>query len=65
MYNARLFQKFKRSCSMIFNYKLWKKVGSSYSKIFQLTFKVPKLDFRKLKLKIVAEYLIYRSRNIA
>ena len=38
-----------------------KKLGSGYSKIFQLTILVPKLDFGDLKLKIDEEYLIYRS----
>ena len=38
-----------------------KKLVSGYSKIFQLTILVPKLDFRDLKLKIDEEYFIYRS----
>ena len=38
-----------------------KKMGSGYSKIFQLMVLVSKLDFRDLKLKIGEEYLIYRS----
>ena len=41
-----------------------KKLGSSYSKIFQLTILVSKLHFRDLKLKIDSEYLIYKSKNI-
>ena len=41
------------------------KLGSSYSKTFQLTFEVPKLDFTNLKWKIDLEYLIHRSKNIS
>ena len=37
------------------------KLGSGYSKIFQLRILASKLDFRDLKLKIDKEYLIYRS----
>ena len=32
--------------------EIFQKLGSGYSKIFQLTFLVSKLDFRDLKLKI-------------
>ena len=38
-----------------------KRLGSGYSKIFQLTILASKLDFTDLKLKIDEEYLIYRS----
>ena len=38
-----------------------KKLGSGYSKIFQLTILVSKLDFRDLKLKIDKEYLMYTN----
>ena len=47
------FSSSKSNFSTIFDgFSLWKKLGSSYSKIFQLKILVSKLDFRDLKLKI-------------